>query len=282
MAADMAVLKAVCLASGAALHIAPIPTMREIRAARSTLNFHIAPYASTLLNHSVNLWYAYIRGDGPLMIHRVAGICAQSYYLTTYLTFCPPAKAADNRKWLTWVFGILAGIFVWLHVLLPLSGYAHAYFSNIALFGAITGVGLAASPLATVREVLRNKDASSLPPLLCTMVTVQCFSWGVYGWLRDDWSTFANNAVGVVLGSIQLTLIGLYGNKRAQNGAAAAAPAGAVAGKVADDDDGSGSAGSVAPDADEDVADTAPLRGSGRSASDVELASSVHAESKHR
>ena len=47
------------------------------------------------------------------------------------------------------------------------------------------------------------------------MVTIQCFSWAVYGWIRDDWSTFINNAVGVVLGSIQLTLIALYGNKRA-------------------------------------------------------------------
>lgn len=65
------------------------------------------------------------------------------------------------------------------------------------------------------REVLRNKDASSLPPTLCLMVTIQCFSWGVYGWVRNDWSTFSNNAVGVVLGLIQLTLIGMYGNKRA-------------------------------------------------------------------
>lgn len=46
------------------------------------------------------------------------------------------------------------------------------------------------------------------------MVTLQCFSWGVYGWVRNDWSTLINNVVGVVLGSIQLTLIALYGNKR--------------------------------------------------------------------
>jgi hypothetical protein len=75
---------------------------------------------------------------------------------------------------------------------------------------------------------LKNKDASSLPPLLCSMVTLQCFSWGVYGWVRNDWSTLINNAVGVVLGSIQLTLIALYGNKRGAhahgNGTPAAEP----------------------------------------------------------
>jgi solute carrier family 50 protein (sugar transporter) len=211
----MAMLKAVCLASGAAMHVAPIPTMREIRAARNTLNYHIAPYASTLLNHSVNLWYALIRQDGPLIIHRCAGIMAQSFYLWTYLSFCPPGKTADNKRWLSWVAGIIAGIFAELHVLLPLFGMSSVYNSHIAFFGAMTGIGLAASPLATVREVLRTKDASSLPFLLCAMVTLQCFSWMIYGYLREDLSTFSNNLVGVILGSIQLGLIYVYPSKRA-------------------------------------------------------------------
>lgn len=210
----MTVLKGVCLASGAAMHVAPLPTMKEIRIARSTLNFHIAPYASTMLNHLVNLWYALIRGDGPLIIHRICGITAQAYYLFTYLTFCPPHKLKDNQKWLYWVGGILCGIFAWLHILLPLASAASAYNNHIAFFGAITGIGLAASPLATVGEVLRKKDASSLPVHLCGMVTLQCFSWMVYGYLRDDLSTFSNNLVGVILGSIQLTLIWMYGSKR--------------------------------------------------------------------
>jgi hypothetical protein len=146
----MTVLKGVCLASGAAMHVAPLPTMREIRAARNTLNFHIAPYASTLLNHLVNLWYAIIRRDGPLIIHRICGITAQAYYNVTYLTYCPPHKQADSRRWLTWVGGILVGIFAWLHLLLPLAGATEQYNAHIGFFGAITGIGLAASPLATV------------------------------------------------------------------------------------------------------------------------------------
>jgi len=216
----MTALKGVCLASGAAMHVAPLPTMKEIRTARSTLNFHIAPYASTMLNHLVNLWYALIRSDGPLIIHRICGITAQSYYLYTYLTFCPPHKFKDNQKWLYWVGGILLGIFTWLHILLPLASASSAYNSHIAFFGAITGIGLAASPLATVGEVLRKKDASSLPVHLCGMVTLQCFSWMVYGYLRDDLSTFSNNLVGVILGSSQLTLIWMYGSKRTLNSTA--------------------------------------------------------------
>lgn len=75
----------------------------------------------------------------------------------------------------------------------------------------MTGVGLAAAPLATVREVLRTKDASSIPSTLVLMQFIQFFSWTVYGWVVVDWSTFANNLVGVILGSFQLFLIGYFG-----------------------------------------------------------------------
>jgi hypothetical protein len=65
------------------------------------------------------------------------------------------------------------------------------------------------------------------------MVTLQCFSWMVYGYLRDDLSTFSNNLVGVVLGSIQLTLIWMYGSTRKSasggGGGAAGSPMGGAA-----------------------------------------------------
>lgn len=70
-------------------------------------------------------------------------------------------------------------------------------------------------------EVIRNKDASSLPKGLIAMVTLQCSAWTVYGFLQDDASTFINNVVGVVLGTAQLLLIYSCPNKRAAAGAAA-------------------------------------------------------------
>lgn len=233
------------------MHISGIPTMREIMAAGSTLNFHIAPYASGFLNQSVNMWYAYVRGDVPLMVHRMCGIAANTYYLSTYLAYSAPSKSADNRcaqagggdptaqfpaplpplpslshppctplllacalssrRWLLFVGGLLVSLAVYLLLLLPLSGNAHLHNPSIALFGALTGVALAAAPLATVREVLRTKDASSFPSTLVLMQFLQFLSWTIYGWVVTDWSTFANNLVGVVLGGLQLCLIGYFG-----------------------------------------------------------------------
>jgi hypothetical protein len=39
----------------------------------------------------------------------------------------------------------------------------------------------------------------------------------VYGYVRDDLSTFANNLIGVALGSFQLVLILLYGKGNSTN-----------------------------------------------------------------
>ena len=161
---NMLVLKGVCLATGAAMHVSGIPTMREIQAARSTLNFHIAPYASGFLNQSVNLWYACIRGDVPLMVHRCAGVAANTYYLSTYLLHSAPGKAADNRVWLVRVGSLLGGLFVYLHVVLPLAGLYSMYNSQIAIAGAITGVGLAAAPLATVGRWRESRRRRRPPP----------------------------------------------------------------------------------------------------------------------
>ncbi len=147
----MMLLRGVCLATGAALHVAPLPTMREIKGARSTLNFHIAPYASTLLNHLINGYYAVHRQDRALMIHRAAGIVANGYYLYTYLTFVPPSKLRDARHWILRVAFILAAMVLELHAALPLLGRQEAFFGkHLAFFAAMTGIGLAASPLATV------------------------------------------------------------------------------------------------------------------------------------
>ena len=144
------VLRLVCLATGAAMHVAPFSTMSEIRGARSTLNFHIAPYASTLLNHVINGYYAVIRDDGALMLHRAAGIAANAYYVYTFLTYCPPARAADSWRFCVRVAVIFAFMLVELHVLLPVLGLHDSFYAHLAFFAAMTGIGLAAAPLATV------------------------------------------------------------------------------------------------------------------------------------
>jgi hypothetical protein len=153
----MSALRAVCIATGFALHVVPLVTMRQVWSAGTTLNFHISTYAFALLNQSVNLWYAVIRHDPALTAHRFFGVVFNTFYVWTFLQYCPPGRSADFRRTLARAAALFAFVVVDLQLLLPLLGYGGStgptYFSHIAFFGAMTGIGLAAGPLATVVRV---------------------------------------------------------------------------------------------------------------------------------
>jgi hypothetical protein len=153
---------------------------------------------------------------------RCIGVFAQLMYVYTYFTYVKQEKLSDVYRWIRTVATIFFAIVIELNVLLPLFNRSDLFFSHIAFFGAVTGIGLAASPLATVREVLSERDSSSLPPHLCVMVFTQCSAWTIYGWLQRDMSTFANNLVGVILGAVQLGLIWYFPARRRLNNAATA------------------------------------------------------------
>ena len=202
--------------------------MREIVAARSTLRYHIAPYAASLLNHLGNGAYAVARGDPVLLAHRVLGATANAVFVALYLRHARGSAgsgagvgsgAGAARNWLVAMCAL--GAFMAVEgFALRAAGRPDAAYAHLAIFAALTGVGLAASPLITLREVVALRDASSLPAALCFMVTVQCASWAVYGWVKRDWSTFANNVVGAALGAAQLALIAAFPRKRAAAGEA--------------------------------------------------------------
>ena len=154
----MAYLRALCILTGFALHVVPLYTVREVHRSGSTLNYHISTYAFALLNQSVNLWYALVRADPALTAHRFFGVLFNAYYAYTFLRYCGAGRTPEFRRTLGRAAALFGVVVVDLHVLQPLMGGTHAsYFTHIAFFGAMTGIGLAAGPLATI--VRRGRGA---------------------------------------------------------------------------------------------------------------------------
>ena len=209
-AEPLGLLRMVCIATGFLLHIVPLYTIEEVYTARSTMNYHISTYAFALLDQSVSLWFALIRDDGTLVVFRSAGVLFNTVYVHTFLQYCSPSKRPEFRRTLFCAGVFFIAVFVDLNLLLPIAGLTSAYVVHIATWRAVAGICLAAGPLATIREVIRTRDASSLPLPFLLMVTIQCFFWTLYGQLLGDLSTFYGNLVGVVLGSAQLFLIFMW------------------------------------------------------------------------
>jgi solute carrier family 50 (sugar transporter) len=176
------------------------------------MNYHISTYAFAFLNQSTNLIYAYLRQDFTLMFHRIIGTLCNFVYISIFLYYCNNKEQSKSFLFTLQMIGLC---FVGMGVdYLRLYKYTHDIFNfHMSVFGALTGILLAAGPLATIRTVISTKNASSLPLPFLVAVTSQCIAWTLYGFLQDDVSTLINNLVGVFLGAFQLCLIAYYGRK---------------------------------------------------------------------
>ncbi|KAG6620745.1 MtN3-like protein [Phytophthora cinnamomi] len=67
-------------------------------------------------------------------------------------------------------------------------------------------VALYASPLQTMKLVLRTKSAASLPATMCCMNLLNGSLWMLYGILANDMFVLTPNAMGVVLSVVQVAL----------------------------------------------------------------------------
>ncbi len=145
------ILRGVGLLTGAAVHVVPLVTIRKVVAARSTLNYHVASYGFSLLNQTTNLWYAIVRKDAALIIHRSISVILHTFYVCVFLKYCPIEKYAEFKTTLLRLLLVALFFACDLHILLPIfTGDTSLYRSHIAFFGAMTGIGATAGPLATV------------------------------------------------------------------------------------------------------------------------------------
>jgi len=122
-----------------------------------------------------------------------------------------------------------------------------AFIVGIALGGQPPGVGeqvvgrtamVAAVafylvPLSTLRDVIKNRDASSLSMPLCCASLANAALWTIYGVAVEDSSITAPNIPGILAGCLQLFLLTRYGRGASQSqGAVGGGGSGGAAGAV--------------------------------------------------
>uniref|UniRef100_H3GF12 Sugar transporter SWEET1 n=1 Tax=Phytophthora ramorum TaxID=164328 RepID=H3GF12_PHYRM len=90
--------------------------------------------------------------------------------------------------------------------------------TTLGVLVIISSVGLYASPMATIRHVIRTKTSSSMPFTMGVVNVINSFCWVVYAALVDDIFILVPNASGALLGSLQLVLTFIYPRKAPSEG----------------------------------------------------------------
>jgi len=101
-----------------------------------------------------------------------------------------------------------------------------------------------------MRQIIRNRDASSLSWPMSVAITVNGFSWAAYGFALKDWFLVSPNFFGGVLGVVQLSFLVMFNGGRRKK---IVGGGGSGGGSDGGGGEGSGAAGIVANLSSEDL-----------------------------
>ncbi|XP_068662757.1 bidirectional sugar transporter SWEET16-like [Aristolochia californica] len=186
----------------------PIGTFRRVVKKKSTENFKSIPYVATLLSTSLWTFYGLLKPDG-LLVSTVngAGAALQTIYVILFLIYAPKdTKIKTLKLFLAMDIGFLGAVVA--ITLLALHGSQQIVVVGFLCAGLT--LGMYGSPMAAMRTVIKTKSVEFMPFFLSFFLFLNGGVWTVYSILVRDFFIGVPNAIGFVLGSVQLILYAVY------------------------------------------------------------------------
>jgi len=182
---------------------APVPICRDIIKNKSTKNVDPIPFIGGMAMSILMIKNGLLMNDPNIIPVNIFGFVLNLIYFLVYYYY------TDNSSPL---FSMLKKAALFTGVL-----WGYTIIENEKLieyrFGIILTVlmlALIGSPLFSLSDIIKNKDASILPFPMISSGAVVGFLWLIYGLLIDNIFIKVQNVVGLVLCLIQLGLIFKY------------------------------------------------------------------------
>lgn len=193
------------------MRVSPFPDFYRVHKRRETGEVAVLPVVLLCTNcYMVAIYAYYIDNFFPVFSVSVFGVLTSIAFIAVYYRWSTErpyihkvCSAAAFFMLLDTIYAILASSGVThqsKHQIAVVTGWV-TIFSSIAMF---------ASPLATIRKIVRTKSAASLPFALCFCNAVNCSLWVAYAAVDDDMFILSPNVAGAVLSFVQVTLWVVY------------------------------------------------------------------------
>mmetsp|Transcript_66839 Transcript_66839/g.216038 ORF Transcript_66839/g.216038 Transcript_66839/m.216038 type:complete len:168 (+) Transcript_66839:380-883(+) len=144
----------------------------------------------------------------PAVPANVLGLVASSFYLLFCWSYVLRGQSAPTWNRLTALANAFAGMLAALATAVASSSTQGAdYVGWLAMFISIC---MFAAPLSTLGQVLAEKSSELLPPVQCAMQFLNCLLWTVVGVNQKSMPILVCNALGLVLGAVQLGLMAVF------------------------------------------------------------------------
>ncbi|KAG3115786.1 hypothetical protein PI124_g17450 [Phytophthora idaei] len=201
------------------MRVSLLPDFQRMRKMKSTGDMSVLPCVLLYANCYLLCWYSYaVDNIIPLFLTAALGVISGAILAVFFYKWT--AHKRDVMK----VFIISATVMLLetIYGLIALLGWTGQSRSStgtaLGVLVIISSVGLYASPMATIRHVIRTKTSSSMPFTMGVVNVINSFCWVVYAILVDDVFILVPNASGALLGSIQLILTLIYPRKAPSEG----------------------------------------------------------------
>ncbi|KAI3815482.1 hypothetical protein L1987_15151 [Smallanthus sonchifolius] len=188
----------------------PIAQFRQIVKRKSAENYNGTPYVATLLSCSLWILYGLLDPDDGLLIVTVntAGATMQALYLVLLFIYSSKEKRVQYFE-----FVILDIVFFGMVLAFTLVAFgedSRRTFTGVLC--ATFTLMMYAAPLATLRTTIKTKSVEYMSILLVFSLFLNGCVWFTFALLVTDIFVIVPNALGILLGSIQLIVYLKYKN----------------------------------------------------------------------
>ncbi|KAJ7977917.1 Bidirectional sugar transporter SWEET [Quillaja saponaria] len=181
----------------------PIKTFRLVVKKKSTENYKVAPYITTLLSTSLWSFYGLLKPDGLLVVTvNGAGAVLQFIYVILFLIYAPKDKKVKTAQ--------LAGH---IECGIPWGSDFSNTFGSPWKQETYFGWSIMHRINRRHRTVIKTQSVEYMPFLLSFFLFLNAGIWTAYAILVSDYYIGIANAIGFLLGSAQLIIYVIYKNK---------------------------------------------------------------------
>ncbi len=187
-----------------ALYLSGVPAVYRAHQAGSVGSLNVLPQALMCLSTIAWISYALAVPDAYIVCSNLPGAIGAVWFITVLLPIIPRDR---DRTAVQGVLTLGAAAQLMLWTVLVLSGVSHATrLYALGSWGSIICIGLFASPLSTVRTIMRTSNAASIYAPLTATQCANCLMWTIYGSSIGDMWVWGPNSAGLALGLAQLAL----------------------------------------------------------------------------
>lgn len=192
---------------------APLPTIAEIKSSQTVGQLPLLPYSCMAANNVLWTVYGALQQQATIWIPNAAGILLALYFLKSFIKFAPrkaPTLPGSVKQHVGAVLGVTAGA-----VTAAVSPFIKTEYIGTA--AVLFCIALFASPLASIKTVIQNKSARSIPLPFTVMAIANTLFWSVTGIVKlKDFNVIVPNVLGLFFGLIQVSLKLIYGDGPAE------------------------------------------------------------------